>query len=200
MDLSSVSVEWQTEYESALAAGREARKPLLLFFSKDGCLGCEKMAAVTFPDPTVGSLIKAHFVPVEVDIMTSGKLAHKYHAVWTPNFRVIDIQGSALYRSVGWLPPSEFAPFLLMGLGHYHFDRKRYTQAAEVFALLPDRYPRSGYLPECYFYLAVSRYMDSGDHDRLDAAWDDLYTRYPDSLWALRTRITAMAESNGKAG
>jgi len=183
-----------------LGGGTRGAKAAPLFLSKDGCLGCEKMAAVTFPDPTVGSLIKAHFVPVEVDIMTSGKLAHKYHAVWTPNFRVIDIQGSALYRSVGWLPPSEFAPFLLMGLGHYHFDRKRYTQAAEVFALLPDRYPRSGYLPECYFYLAVSRYMDSGDHDRLDAAWDDLYTRYPDSLWALRTRITAMAESNGKAG
>jgi len=192
MKLSTVTVEWQTDYEAALDAGRDARKPVLLFFHKDVCKGCAKMETVTLVDPTVASIINEHFIPLKLNIREAGKLAHQYHAIWTPNFRVLDVRANAIYQNVGWLPPSEFAPFLLMGLGHFYFDRKRYTEASEVFMLLPDRYPRSGYLPECRFYLAVSRYMESGDHDKLEEEWEAFYTRNPDSLWALRTRITAM--------
>jgi thioredoxin-related protein len=189
MTSKTATVNWRTEYDQALEQAADEQKPVLLFFYKDGCRGCAKMEAVTFPDLNVAHLLNEHFVSTKLDLLEQGRLAHKYHAIWTPNFRILDTEGDTIYQNVGWLPPSEFAPLLLLARGHFQFDRKRYEDAASIFAMLLDRYPRSGVMPECRFYLAISRYMVSDDHDKLEETWDAFYTAYPDNLWALRTRI-----------
>ncbi len=54
------------DYEEALAAAKEAHKPLLIDFTGWNCVNCRKMEANVWTDPKVASLLKQEFVMVEL--------------------------------------------------------------------------------------------------------------------------------------
>ena len=60
-------------------------------------------------------------------------------------------------------------------------DRRDYRQAAELFAQLPSRFPRSGYAADAYYWRAFSLYRVGGTaqlHEAL-AALDTQRDRFP---------------------
>lgn len=63
------------DYDDALAAARDAGKPLLLDFTGHGCVNCRKMEAAVWTDPTVASLINDKFILVSLYVDDKTPLA-----------------------------------------------------------------------------------------------------------------------------
>ena len=49
-------------------------------------------------------------------------------------------------------------------------NRRDYDQAAELFAALPDRFPRSGYAPDAYYWRAFALYRLGGEQRHASTA------------------------------
>jgi len=56
---------------------KSEHKHVLLFFHKFGCGFCEKMIDVTLENNKVDSLIKKHFIFVDINIDDEGRVKHK---------------------------------------------------------------------------------------------------------------------------
>lgn len=86
-------------------------------------------------------------------------------------------------------------------------NQRDYRQAAELFALLPERYPRSGYAPDAYYWRAFALYRLGGE-PRLREALATLRTqeeRFPEAgtkgdARALERRIQGELARQGDAG
>ena len=59
-------IQWWNHFEKAHSAN-EAKRPMLVFLSVDGCFYCKRMQKTTFLDPTVVKTVKNQFVPVSID-------------------------------------------------------------------------------------------------------------------------------------
>lgn len=147
------------------------------------------MGAVTYPDATVAAMLNEHYIPVQVNIAKASALAEKYQAIWTPNINIVNQKEKVLYHLEGWLSPSEFAPMLLVALGHHDLHRKNFDQAGSKFKNCFDIYPQSFFAAEAVYYLGVSRYLASHQDDHLIAEWNKLQQHYPTSQWALRSMV-----------
>ena len=144
---------------------------------------------MTYPDDQVAEMLNQHYIPVQVDIEKSAKLADRYQALWTPNLNVIDHRGRRVYEVIGWLPPSEFAAMLQIGRGYFLLKRKKFEEAAPLFGNVIDRYADSTFAPEAMYFKGVSRYMATHEVDELKTAWTELQSRYPDSEWAMKSDV-----------
>lgn len=138
----------------------------------------------------MGELLNTYFVPVQLDLSKESKLADQFQVVWTPNINIVDARGRVVYHSEGWLSPAEYAAMIYLGLGHFALKHKRYEDAARHFKMVYDHYPQSEFSPESLYYLAVSKYLTSHDAEWLLQGWSDLRQHYPESAWAMRTRVT----------
>jgi HEAT repeat protein len=85
-------------------------------------------------------------------------------------------------------------------------NRRRYEEAAETFAEIRDRYPRSGYVPDSYYWQAFALYRQGG-RSNLRLATELLHAQgdeYPDAATgsdadALVVRIEAQLARRGDA-
>lgn len=144
---------------------------------------------MTYPDPTVSELINTHFIPVQLDLTKEPIVADQYQVIWTPNINIVDDRQRVAFHAEGWLPPSEFAAMLHLGLGHHALKRKKFDNAITHFNTVYANYPQSEFSPEALYYLAVGKYLASHDADQLFKGWHDLIQHYPGSVWAMRTRV-----------
>lgn len=60
-------IEWWPWGPEALAAAREAGRPILLSVGYAACHWCHAMAKESFADPQIGALINQHYVAIKVD-------------------------------------------------------------------------------------------------------------------------------------
>jgi TolA-binding protein len=119
-------------------------------------------------------------VPVQVNIKDVPQLVQKYRAIWTPSLNVVDGEENQIYRVEGWLPPSEYAPMLLVAKGHFMFRAKRYDGAIPCFQNVMARFPRSAFAPEAQYYIGVCEHTQNQDPGRLAKVWKQLQTMYPE--------------------
>lgn len=144
---------------------------------------------MTYPDLYVSTLLNEYYVPVQVNIEKARELVLKYRPIWTPNLNFMDDEGAVFYHLEGWLPPSEFSAMLLLVRGHYFIRKKKYAEAAPNFEEILQKFPRSGFSPEAFYYLGVSKYMTAHKVEDLKEAWQKLQRVYPYSSWALRSSV-----------
>lgn len=81
-----MSAQWLENFETALAAAGEARKPILLEFMRPNCAGCLKMEHNVFSDAAVTSHVAENFVPLRQNILIDRAVRSRYAAIWTPSF------------------------------------------------------------------------------------------------------------------
>jgi tetratricopeptide (TPR) repeat protein len=150
---------------------------------------------VTYPTQAVADTIDDNFVPVQVNTQdgSGASLVERYRQVWTPDLRVLDTDGFELYRWNGYLPPYEYLPQLLVGLGQAYLRKHDEARAAATFEQVIREYPTSAAAPEAEYYYAVSMYKHSHQPDDLMGNWDRLRRDHPESTWRVRQSFSENA-------
>lgn len=144
------------------------------------------MDAVTYPSIDVINFIADKFVPLRAPY--DSELGSTFGITWTPTIIVLDFYGREHYRSVGFLPPEEFIPALLLGMAKLDFDANEQNDAVLHLNSLLEKYPHSAAAPEAVYLRGVSRYKGSHDASALKEAYQTLQARYPQSEWTRRAQ------------
>ncbi len=142
------------------------------------------MGAVTYPDKRVAEFITGRMVPVQV--VSDHPLAGEFDIKWTPTIIVLDYYGKEHQRTVGFLPPEEFVPALMLGMGKIDFETGQFEAAIRHFDTLLAEYPGSHAAPEAIYLRGVSGYKASHDPAPLKEAYERLKAGYPTSEWVKR--------------
>ncbi|MBP1748136.1 MAG: hypothetical protein H6Q52_675 [Deltaproteobacteria bacterium] len=143
------------------------------------------MGAVTYPDQKVAEFINVNLVPVQM-LFDAKPYADDFNIQWTPVVIVLDEDGKEHYRTVGFFPPEEFIPSLLLGMLKTKFDRKQYREAADGTDELIRDYPKSRAAPEAIYWHGVAKFEETHDPQHLKGAYRRLKEEYPSSEWTQR--------------
>ena len=144
------------------------------------------MGAVTYPNEKVADFIMQRMVPLQVP--ADKPLAEEFKVKWTPTIVILDSNGKEHHRTVGFFPPEEFIPNLLLGMGKIDFDNDRLGEAILHFERLLEEYPKSNAAPEAIYLHGVSLFKKSHDAAPLKEAYARLKSEYPQSEWTLRAQ------------
>jgi hypothetical protein len=173
--------EWLDDFETAIAAARHARKPILLQFHREKCSGCRKLYALTYPDPQVNAELHEWFVPLRLDILGQRTIRSRYAAVWTPSFYFLDDTGKAYFQVPGYLNPEDFRVILRLGRAAVDVPHGRYREA---IALMEDglaRWPANPRTAAMLFQKGMAVYLSSRDNQAFRAVMTEIVQHYPDS-------------------
>ena len=147
------------------------------------------MDTVTYPDPRVADFIDKHFAPVRIVVRENRELANDHLVSWTPNVAIADDRGRVHYRIEGYLPPVEFLARLSLGAGKFDLNFAKLAEAAVRFEEVARRHAKTESGAEALFWLGVARFKKSHNGAELKSSWDQLARDYPDSEWAMKTKI-----------
>jgi hypothetical protein len=145
------------------------------------------MDAVTYPDEKVAEFINGNMIPLRVPV-DSTPLPRDFRVTWTPTLIVLDQDGKEHHRTVGFLPPSELIPSLVLGIAKVHFDTAKLDACIESLDRLLSQYPKSKAAPEAVYLRGVAGYKSTHDAKPLKAAYEKLQADYPQSEWADRAQ------------
>jgi hypothetical protein len=143
------------------------------------------MGAVTYPDERVAGFIGDRMIPVQL-LFEEEPYASKYNVKWTPSILVLDEEGKEHHRIVGFLPPEDFVPGLILGIAKLSFDRDELDGALSDLDEVVHRYPASSAAPEATYLRGVVEYKKTHQAEPLKKALEQLKQEYPSSEWAKR--------------
>ncbi len=143
------------------------------------------MGTVTYPDSRVAEFINGRMIPVQLMYDTQPYSAD-FNIKWTPTIITLDENGKEHHRIVGFLPPDEFIPGLLLGIAKTNFDRDEFDNAVADLDKVINNYPRSAAAPEAVYLYGVTRYKTTHKPEPLRDAFERLRREYPSSEWAKR--------------
>ncbi len=143
------------------------------------------MDAVTYPDEKVIDFIQTNLIPLRIAFNTQ-PLASQFGLKWTPTLILLDEDGKEHQRSVGFLPPEELIPSLLLGIAKSHFDRERFSEALTTLDKIVSDYPKSDSTPEAIYLKGVCGYKYTHNPKPLKEAYEYLQAHHPSSEWTKR--------------
>lgn len=143
------------------------------------------MDAVTYPHPDVSAFINGSVVPLRLPF-DHKPLAEQFQVKWTPTLVTLDADGKEHHRTVGFLPPEELIPSLLLGKAKVGFDLDNFESAIKTLENILKAHPKTNSAPEAIFLHGVSRYKSTHDAKPLKEAYEKLQTEYADSEWTQR--------------
>ena len=101
------------------------------------------MDAVTYPDRRTVEFINKNFVAFRVDANQATQLVIRFEVQYTPTVIILDGDDKEHHRSVGYLPPEEFIPQLMLGMAKSKFNRDKCFQSLEILRRLLSDYAGS---------------------------------------------------------
>ncbi len=104
----AAEVQWKKSVGEAWQDTKEQSRPLLMFFTMDGCKYCTKMKQ-TYADTGVAERINASFIAVVVNARGAPQLSKNYKVTAFPTTIIISPQAQVLGRVKGYVPPDRFA-------------------------------------------------------------------------------------------
>jgi tetratricopeptide (TPR) repeat protein len=143
------------------------------------------MGAVTYPDAKVAEFVNNRLIPIRL-LADAQPYAKDFNIKWTPSIITLDESGKEHHRVVGFLPPEEFIPAMMLGIAKVSFDLDRFDEALAELERIIAEYPKSKATPEAIYLQGVSGYKSTKDPKPLKAAYEKLHAEYPDSEWAAR--------------
>lgn len=180
-------ITWELDLDYALRLAKAGGKPVLLYFHDPDCVACQAQESETFVDGAVVSAVKEQVVPAWLP-HDHIPLSSEYGVTWSPSLLVLDPEGRAHRREIGFLPAEELVPFLLMGCAGVYFDGDKFDYAVPLLEKLLAQHGSSAYAPEARFLLGAATWKASNDPSRLRLTYEDLQRTWPDSLWAKKAR------------
>ena len=143
------------------------------------------MDAVTYPENNVIEFINQNVVPLRV-AFDSQPLAKDFNVVWTPVLAILDEQGSGHQQTLGFFPPEELIPSIMLGMAKVHFNHERLENVLPTLHALQADYPKSAAVPEAIFLEGVSRFKQGHEPKTLKDAYEQLQADFPASEWTQR--------------
>lgn len=143
------------------------------------------MDAVAYIDPAATQFVNDTFVPVRIPA-DDPELGPRYKVKWTPTLLLLDAEGNELYRTLGFYPPEELIPSLLLGMGMVKFDIPDRPAACDCFGKILAEYPKSSLAPEAIYLRGVSNYIETHNVNNLIGIYERLESEYPGSPWLIR--------------
>jgi hypothetical protein len=143
------------------------------------------MDAVTYPDERVIDFFQTNMIPLRI-AFDSEPLATQFNLKWTPTLIILDTQGKEHQRIVGFLPPEELIPSLLLGIAKIHFNQERLGEALATLGKIISDHPKSGSAPEAIYLRGVCAFKNTHNPKLLKEAYESLQTHYPSSEWTQR--------------
>lgn len=145
------------------------------------------MDAVTYPNAKVIDFIDRKIVPLRVPA-DAQPLSTEFKVMWTPTLVSLDYYGREHHRTVGFLPPDELVPSLILGMGKTDFDTEQFNDAILHLDEILSSYSRSAAAPEAVYLRGVCRFKSSHDAKPLKEAYEKLASDYPGSEWVKRAQ------------
>lgn len=146
------------------------------------------MDAVAYPDSAVIQFVNSNLIPLRM-LANDPILGSPFKVKWTPTLLIIDADGVEHYRTLGFYPPAELIPSLLLGMGKAQFNQPNLLYlsfACECFDKIIADYPNSSLAPEAVYLSGVSRFIETHDDAILVGIYDRLAAEYPESPWLTR--------------
>jgi tetratricopeptide (TPR) repeat protein len=143
------------------------------------------MDAVTYPNESVIEFIQKYMIPLRV-AFDAQPLSTDFNLKWTPTLITLDADGKEHQRTVGFLPPEELIPSLMLGIAKSYFDRERFSEALSMLEKLLKDYPKSDSAPEAIYLQGVCKYKGTHAPKPLKEAYEQLQAKYPSSEWTKR--------------
>ena len=100
------------------------------------------MDAVAYIDAEVIGFVNDTLVPLRL-AAADPLLGPRYRIKWTPTLLILDAEGVEQYRTLGFYPPQELIPSLLLGIGKARFNQPDRPAACDCFSSIISRYPAS---------------------------------------------------------
>lgn len=123
---------------------------------------------------------------IPVRIPSSDPLAEEYKIKWTPALITADWDAEEHHRTVGFLPPEELIPTILLGVAKLYFDKEVFDKALSSITKLLKEYPASDACPEAIFMRGVCGYKSTHNPQPLKESYEQLAKDYPGSAWTKR--------------
>ena len=114
--------------------------------------------------------------------------AQRFQLEWTPTILVLDENGVERHRIEGFLPPTEFAAQLLLGLGHAARLAQDWKEAERRLDEVLQKFSDTEAAPEALYWRGVVRYK-AGDASALPATAEEFTRRYSTSNWAKKSSV-----------
>lgn len=143
------------------------------------------MDAVTYLDEKVVEFTLKNLIPLRV-AFDSQPLATQFNLKWTPTLITLDSDGKEHQRTVGFLPPEELIPSLLLGIAKSYFNRERFNEALFTLDQILREYDQSDSVPEAIYLRGVCGYKNTHNPRPLKEAYEYLQAKYPSNEWTKR--------------
>lgn len=148
------------------------------------------MDTVTYPDDRVTEFIETNLVATKISFKDNRDLSFRMGAHWTPQVQFIDPADTQMHHEfVGFLPPEDFLAEASFAMGKIAYDRGRFGEASDWWRKTAEDFPATETSPRALYYLGVSEYKRTKDHQGMFDVWRRLLKNYPDSSWATRASI-----------
>lgn len=145
------------------------------------------MDAVSYPNVAVNDFITAKLVPLRIPADRE-PLVSQFQVRWTPTLITLDSSGKEHHRTLGFLPPEELIPSLMLGMAKVEFNAERPDAALRQLESLLREYPQCAAAPEALYLRGVCRYKTTHDAAPLKEAHEELKAKYPGSEWVSRSK------------
>jgi len=185
-------IQWETSLTTAKAKAKKGKKLILMDFYNNLWIGCQQLAAVTYPDSNVCASVEKNFVPLQIDFNKGKALVKRYSVKWTPTIIILDLNGNEHHRFIGFLPPEDFAAQLILGKGKTEFDLDHFEEAMQCLREVLVRYSKADAAPEAQYYLGVAKYKASHDPKELKLGLEVLQRDYPNSEWTKKAQVYSL--------
>lgn len=141
---------------------------------------------MTYRDPRVRRTIAERFVPVRLDLFADREFVRPLNVIWTPTLLVADRRGVVHYRSVNFLPASDFLDMLDIGEANARLRWAEYDRAIRLLAEVLERNPDAPLAPEAIYWRGIAVYLETHSSAEMYEVWREIQERFPESIWARR--------------
>lgn len=141
---------------------------------------------MTYRDTAVCRAVAERFVPLRLDLLADRAAVRPLNVVWTPTLLIADRRGTVHYRSLNFLPPADFLDLLDIGEAETRLRWGEHDHAVALLAAVTDRDPNAPFAAEAIYRRGIAVYLKTRSTPAMEAIWDEIRARFPDSIWARR--------------
>ncbi len=172
---------WEWDYQKALERAMHEKKQVMLQFERDGCQGCARLYATTYPDAEVREELFRWYVPVKLDIFQARAVRSQLSAVWTPSLYFLDVRGRAFHSVPGYLPPEDFRLTLRLALAKILIPKGKYGEALTLLDDGLSLFPTNPLGASLLYWKIIAHYLKTWDKTAMRQGFEELRQRYPNS-------------------